>query len=164
MHRRRRVAVIALLLACTLGLCVHYGAAYDRNWPHPTGDQLAEDPDGWDGEPVLLFGEVQEQTPEGLVMTVENDSETIVRTVTVHGTTVDVEPGGVVQVHGRLAERGTVQEAESVVVVNRSPEDNTYKLLASLLSGLVAAGCFLRYWRIDIWGLRFVSREGEGDG
>ncbi|WP_436902621.1 DNA-binding protein [Halovenus halobia] len=165
MHRRRRLAVMVVVLACTLGLCVHYGASYDQNWPHPTGDQLAEDPDGWDGETVLLFGEVQEQTPDGLVMTVEDDSGTVVRTVTVRGTTVNVEPGGVVQVYGRLSQQGTVQTAESVVVVNKSSGDTSYKLLTSLLGGLVAAGLFLRYWRIDLRELRFVSRDGgERDG
>ena len=165
MHRRRRFVVILVLVACTLGLCVHYGASYDRNWPHPTGDQLAEDPDGWDGETVLLFGEVQEQTPDGLVMTVEDNSGAIVRTVTVRGTAVDVAPGGVVQVYGPLSERGSVQTAESVVVVNESPDDNSYKLLTSLLGGLLAAGFFLRYWQIDVRGLRFVSRDsGETDG
>ena len=165
MQRPRRLAVIVVLLACTLGLCVHYGASYDQNWPHPTGDQLVEDPDGWDGETVLLFGEVQEQTPDGLVMTVEDNSGTVVRTVTVRGTTVDVAPSGVVQVYGRLSEGGTVQTAESVVVVNESSGDNSYKLFTSLLGGLVAAGLFLRHWQIDLRGLRFVSREpGETDG
>jgi hypothetical protein len=153
------------LVTCTLGLCVHYGATYDHNWPQPTGDQLAENPDGWDGQTVLLFGEVEHQTPDGLVMTIEDDSETVVRTVTVRGTSVDVEPGGVVQVYGRLSEQGTVQDAESGVVVNESSDDSVYKLLASLLGGLVAAGFFLRYWRIDVRRLQFVPRNtGERDG
>jgi hypothetical protein len=120
---------------------------------------LAEDPDSWDGERVLLFGEVQERTADGFVMTVEDNSETVVRTVTVQGTDAAVEAGGVVQVYGRLSERGTRQQAESVVVVNGTPGDSQYKLLTSLLGGLLAAGLFLRYWSIDWRALQFVSRD-----
>ncbi|MXR50409.1 DNA-binding protein [Halovenus sp. WSH3] len=165
MDRSRRIVLLGVLLALTLGLCVHFGATYDRNWPHPTGEQLAEDPAGWDGERVLLFGEVQERTADGLVMTVEDDSETVVRTVTVRGADVSVQVGGVVQVYGRLSERGTVQRADSIVVVNESPSDGQYKLLTSLLGGMLAAGLFLRHWRIDPREFAFRARKrGEDDG
>lgn len=159
MDRRYRVVLVGLFVFLTLGLCIHFGATYDQNWPYPGGDQLEEDPDGWDDEQVLLFGEVQEQTADGFVMTVEDDSETVVRTVTVQGTDAAVEAGGVVQVYGRLSERGTRQRAESVVVVNETPGDSRYKLATSLLGGLLAAGLFLRYWGIDWRALRFVSRD-----
>ncbi|WP_336326829.1 hypothetical protein [Halovenus sp. HT40] len=159
MERRYRIVFIGIFAFLTLGLCIHFGASYDQNWPHPTGDQLGEDPDGWDGERVLLFGEVEEQTTDGFVMIVEDDSETVVRTVTVQGTDTAVEVGGVVQVYGRLSEQGTRQRAESVVVVNETPGDSQYKLATSLLGGLLAAGLFLRYWRIDWRALRFVSRD-----
>jgi hypothetical protein len=163
MEPRRRIILVGILLALTLGLCVHYGGTYEQNWPHPTGDQLAEDPDGWDGERVLLFGEVQEVTADGLVMTVEDDSGAVARTVTVRGADATVEAGGTVQVYGRLSEQGTVQRAESVVVVNETPGDSQYKIGASILGGLVAAVGFLRYWRIDLRERRFVARE-QTDG
>lgn len=159
MDRRHRLALVGIFAVLALGLCIHFGATYDQNWPHPTGDQLGENPDGWDGERVLLFGEVQEQAASGFVMTVEDDSGTVVRTVTVQGTDATVEVGGVVQVYGRLSERGTVQQAESVVVVNETPADSQYKLLTSLLGGLLAAGLFLRYWDIDWRALRFLARD-----
>ena len=169
MERSDGLVFIGLFALLTVGICIHFGATYDQNWPHPTGDQLGADTDGWDGEQVLLFGEVQEQTADGFVMTVEDDSETVVRTVTVQGTDAAVEAGGVVQVYGRLSERGTRQQAESVVVVNETPGDSQYKLGTSLLGGLLAAGVFLRYWRIDWRALRFVAREqadtaGDHDG
>lgn len=162
MQQRRRLVLLVVLVVCTLGLCVHYGATYDQHWPHPTGEQLADDPDGWDGELVLLFGDVQEPTSDGFVMTVEDDSETVVRTVTVRGTDADVAVGGVVQVYGRLSEQGTVQTAESVVVVNRDAGDSRYKLLTSLFGGVLAAGVFVRHWHIDIRGLGFRNREQRG--
>jgi hypothetical protein len=165
MDRRVRLAGVALCLLLAVGLCVGYGASYESGWPHPTGDELAEEPAGWDGERVLLFGEVQERTPDGLVMTVENDAGEVVREVSVRGTAVQVEPGGVVQVYGEVSERGTVQTAESVVVVNESPGDSLYKLATSAFGGLVAALLFLRYWRIDPRRGRFERRTGgESDG
>jgi len=163
MEPRRRIALVGLLVVLTLGLCVHYGATEDRNWPHPTGDQLADDPGGWDGERVLLFGEVRAQTADGFVMTVEDDSGAVVQMVTVRGTDASVEVGGVVQVYGRLSEQGTVQQAESVVVVTESPGDERNKLAASLLGGLAAAALFVRYWRIEPRALGFVARERTGN-
>jgi hypothetical protein len=165
MDRRRRLLAVGLLVLFTAGLCVHYGATDDEARPYPTGDQLAEDPDGWDGERVLLFGEVQERTDSGLVMTVEDDAGDVARTITARGTSVAVEPGGTVQVYGELSERGTVQDAESVVVVNEDAGDQWYKLGASVLGVLLAAGLFLRYWHFDWRKLRFVRRSrGESDG
>jgi hypothetical protein len=162
MDRRRRLLVVGLLLLLTAGLCIHYGAIDDEAWPYPTGDQLAEDSDGWDGERVLLFGEVQDRTDAGLVMTVEGDTGEVVRTITVRGIAANVEPGGTVQVYGELAERATVQDAESVVVVNENPADRWYKLGTSVLGVLLAAGLFWRYWRLDWRRLRFVRRSGGG--
>lgn len=164
MERRHRVIGVALLLVLALGLCVHYGAVYEARWPHPTGDQLAEDPDGWDGERVLLFGTVREVEDDRLVMAVETDAGEVARTVTVRGVDAEVDPGGIVQVYGTLSERGTVQRAESVVVVSESGSASLAKYLLSALGGVVTAGAFLRYWRIDPRGLRFVrrgAREGK---
>lgn len=164
MNRRRRLLAIGVLLAVGMGLCVHYGATYDDAWPHPTGDQLEDDSAGWDGERVLLFGEIQERTASGLVMTIENDAGEVVRTVSVSGATVDVAPGGVVQVSGELSERGTEQKTDSVVVVNEDSSDHTYKLVTSMAGVMLAAGFFLRYWGIDWRGLGFVRRRGERNG
>lgn len=165
MDRRYRLAGVALCLLLAAGLCVGYGASYEDGWPYPTGDQLADEPAGWDGERVLLFGEVQERTSDGLVMAVENDAGEVIREVSVRGTAVQVEPDGVIQVYGELSERGTVQTAESVVVVNESPGDSLYKLVTSAVGGLVAALLFLRYWRIDPRRGRFERRAGgEGNG
>ncbi|MFC6722097.1 DNA-binding protein [Natrialbaceae archaeon GCM10025896] len=164
MNHHRRLLAAGLLLVLTAGLCVHYGATYEDNWPYPTGDQLAEEPAGWDGERVLLFGEVQERTGSGLVMTVDDDAGEVARTITVQGTAADVERGGVVQVYGMLSERGTIQQAESVVVVNRNPGDSQYKLGTSALGVLLAAGLFLRYWGIEWRRLRFVRRSADDHG
>jgi hypothetical protein len=164
MDRRHRLIAAGLLLVLTAGLCVHYGGTYDENWPYPTGEQLAQEPDGWDGKRVLLFGEVEEQTETGFVMTVDDDAGDVARTVTVQESSVAVEPGGVVQVYGTLSERGTTQTADSVVVVNSHPADSRYKLGTSAIGVLLTVGLFLWYWRIDWRKLRFVRRTGPSWG
>lgn len=165
MRRELRLAAIAGLGVLALGLCVQYGAVYDERWPHPTGDQLAESPGGWDGERVLLFGDVETTAADGeLTMTVETDADEVARVVEVRGTSVDVEPGGVLQVYGELSDRGTVQDAERVVVVNATPRDQLSKLGLSVLGVLAAAVVFLGYWRIDLRRMQFADRGGDSDG
>jgi len=165
MQRRHRLIALFVLTAALLGLAVHYGATYDENWPHPSGEQLADDPAGWDGERVLLFGTAVDRTDSGLTVTVTDDAGEVARTVAVRGTDASVERGGVVQVYGELDEEGTVQHAERVVVVNEQPGDERYKLGTSALGVVFAAGLFLWRWRIELRELRFRRREaGEPDG
>jgi len=164
MATRHRVIVLVVLAFALGGLCVHYGATSDENWPHPSGDQLAEEPGDWDGERVLLFGTVREVDGDEkrLVVEVEDDAGDVARVVEVRGTTAAVEPGGLVQVYGELTERGTVQHADRVVVVHASPASQWFKLGASGVGGLIVSGAFLRYWRIDWRRLRFEKRGGRG--
>lgn len=163
MRRGVRLGAIAVLFVLTVASCVHYGATYDESWPHPTGDQLAEDPGGWDGEQVLLFGTVETIGGDQFTMTVETDAGEAARVVEVRGSSVGAEPGGIVQVYGTLSEEGTVQQADRVVVVVESPDEQFSKYAISIVGLLVVAGFFLRHWRIDVWKLAFTAR-GERDG
>lgn len=163
MRRASRIGAVVVLLALTLALCVHYGATYDENWPHPTGDQLADEPGGWDGERVLLFGTVETVADDRFTMRVETDAGDVARIIEVRGTSTDAEPDGVVQVYGELAERGTVQHADRVVVVVASPDLQLSKYGISLVGLLVLVGHFLRSWRLDVRRLAITPR-GDGDG
>ncbi|MFC7071576.1 DNA-binding protein [Halovenus rubra] len=163
MQRRNRLLFIVVFLAGVAVLCVHYGGVYDRNWPHPSGAQLADEPGGWDGEQVLLFGTVTETTEEGFVMAVKTASGDTARILTVYKDQTEAKSGGLVQVYGELSNRGTIQHAESVVVVNEGPDDSQYKLSVSAVGILVAAGAFLRYWGIDWHRLQFYTRAQSGD-
>jgi hypothetical protein len=156
-----RLSAVAVLLALTLGLCVHYGATYDENWPYPTGDQLADDPDGWDGEQVLLSGVVETVDENQFSMRVETDAGAVARVVTVRGARVDAEPGGTVQVFGELSERGTVQHADRVVVVVAAAErpPSTYAIVLLGLGTVTAL--FRRHWRIDFRTLTVTPRGGR---
>jgi hypothetical protein len=152
--------VIGLVVLATAGLGVHYGAAYEDNWPHPTPDELAEDRDAYDGEQVLLFGEVTEIEEGGrLTMVLETTAGEEIE-IDVHGFEATVEPGGLVQVYGTLAEDGTVQQADRTVVVNEDSADGRYKLGISGAAGLLTAGLFLYYWRINVRKLAFEVRDG----
>ena len=166
MRARYRLAVIVIAGLLTFGLGVHHGATFDTNWPHPTGDQLADDIDGWDGEDVLLIGEVTMVIPEeeAIVIEIDDSHDQIVAVVEVEGVAPDIEEGGVIQVYGELDEEASVLAADAVVVVNRGPSDEHYKLGMSILGVLVAIGLFLRHWRIEWRSLRFVHRWGELDG
>ena len=159
-HRRQRLLAIGVVLLATAGLCVHYGAVYEANWPNPTADELAEEPAAYDGERVLLIGEVTADTPgETVEMELETSPGGTVA-VDVRDTEADVEPGGVIQVYGSLEADGTVQRADRTVVVNDGPIEGLYKLVVSALAGVATAGLFLYYWRIDPRELSFEVRDG----
>lgn len=147
---------VVLLLVLLLGLCVHYGWYEDRHWPYPDDDDVLEDPDRYDGERVLIIGQVEsvERGADRLVMISDDTLE-----IEVVGIDVDVEPGGTVQVYGPLADGATRQTAESVVVVNGDRTDRWYKNGMSALAGFLTAGLFLYYWRVHWQSLSFRRRH-----
>ncbi|QCS42034.1 DNA-binding protein [Natrinema versiforme] len=158
-----RLAVVATLLVVLGGLCVHYGAAYDENWPHPTGDQIQDrGADAFVGDRVLLFGEVRavDADAETITIHVTDDSDAVAAELTVTGVEQRVEPGGVVQVYGVL-ESASTMHADRTVVVNRDPSATAFKLGASVVGLLLAAGHFLRHWRIDVRELAFEPRAAD---
>lgn len=96
---------LIVLVGLLGGLCVHYGATHDAAWPYLTGDRLAADHDGWDGETVLLFGKVMGINETTLRMRIKTDAEAVARPVTDVSTVTDrVVPGGVLQVYGELGD------------------------------------------------------------
>ncbi|MDJ1430840.1 DNA-binding protein [Halostagnicola sp. A-GB9-2] len=177
MDRRRRLAVGFILSLALLGLCVHYGATSDESWPHPTGDQLAENQDEYVGERVLLFGDVQTIGDGTITIHVTDDDGDVAAELEVRNVEPDndLDPGGFVQVYGVLETESTTSldgymDAEELVVVNQSPDATLYKHVVSAIGGLLAAGFFLRHWRIDYRQLRFEPRDetpsrssGSGD-
>lgn len=58
---------------------------------------------------------------------------------------------------------GTVQQADRVVVVVESPDEQFSKYAISIVGMFVVAGFFVRHWRIDIRQLAFRPR-GDRDG
>lgn len=168
MRRASRFAVAAVCLAALFGLCVHYGGAYDENWPHPTGDQLRDDYDAYAGERVLLFGEVQSVDREAgtAVIRVTDSADELAVELEIDGVgeiADDVDSGGTVQIYGVL-EADRTMTPDRTVVVNRDSSDHRYKLAASAAGGLFAVGYFLRHWRVNRHALAFEPRsDGPND-
>lgn len=155
MTAQYRIAAIVVLLALTVGFAAYYDVAAADNWPYPDGERLAEEPGAYDGETILVFGVVERVDGSELTMTVDDEIELIVR-----GFDEQVEPGGVVQVYGPIAENHRVQHAESTVVVNESRWDQLYKLVTSLLGIALTLGLFVRHWQIDRERIGFEVRNG----
>ena len=157
-----RVIVAILLVGALLGLCVHYGATYDENWPHPTGDQLATEYDTYVNERVLLIGEVISTNPSDETVTIEitDDADETAAEIQVHGVTQSVAVGGTVQAYGTLHADRTLTPT-NIVVVNHSSWDEQYKLGTSVVGLLLAITYFLIHWRPDI--RRFVFRQRTPD-
>lgn len=160
-----RLAVIATLLVVLGGLCVHYGAAYDDNWPHPTGDQIQDrGADAFVGDRVLLFGEVTAVDADAETVTIQvmDDSDEVAAELEIRGVEQRVKPGGVVQVYGIL-ESASTMHADRTVIVNPDPSATAFKLGTSVIGLLLAAGYFLRHWRIDVRAFAFEPRTADSE-
>jgi len=162
MHIGIRVILALLLAGALFGLCVHYGATYDENWPHPTGDQLATEYDTYVDERVLLIGEVISTNPSDETVTIEitDDTGETAAGIQVHGVTQSVAVGGTVQAYGTLHADRTLTPT-NIIIVNHSAWDGQYKLGTSVIGILLAITYFLIHWRPDF--RRFVFRQRTPD-
>lgn len=159
MKRIYRFAAICLLLSAAVGLCVLYAEA-DRG-AAPDVEAIATEPGAYDGQQVLLFGEVVsvDAASRSAVMVAGDDPERGFSVESMSASTIDsIEAGSAIQVSGVLAEESTVLIADGVVVDYRNRADRLYVYGASLVGGLLAAGGFLWYWRVDPRKLGFVPR------
>lgn len=160
MQPRYRLLGIVVLVILTGGLCVQYAAT--DHWAYPETEAVAAEPEAYDGEQLLLFGEVKAVTETTILIEIPTDPQSL--ELTVEGAPPDVigsvTPGGEIQVSGTLRADGTTIVADRVVADFRSPGDFRYVYATSVLGAMLAAGYFLWYWRIDPRRLRFV-RRGE---
>jgi len=159
MKRGYRLAAICLLVCAAVGLCVLYAEA-DR-WTYPDTEEIAIEPAAYDGQQVLLFGDVEsvDRASQRLVITAGTDPELEFTVESVPESVTDsVREGGSIQVFGVLAEQSTVIDATEIVVDYRDTTDFQYVYVASLLGGLLAAGIFLWHWQVDVRDLTFVPR------
>jgi len=158
MNRIHRLAAVCLLLSAAVGLCVLYAEA-DR-YASPNVEEITAEPGAYDGQQVFFFGRVVsvDAASRTVVMVAGEDPEREFAVESVPGPTIDaVESGSAIQVDGVLAEGSTVVRADTVVVDYRNGADFRYVYGTSLLGGLLAAGGFLWYWRVDPRG-GFVPR------
>ncbi|ADD03711.1 uncharacterized protein Nmag_0113 [Natrialba magadii ATCC 43099] len=157
-----RLGISLVLVVALFGLGIHYGATYDENWPHSTGDQLQDDYDEFTGDHQLVFGEVQSISEDTMTIHVTDSADEVAAELEIHDhdATDQVDPDGLVQVYGVL-ESDRTMTADELVVVN---EDNTaeqYKLLTSVAGVLLAIAYFFRHWNPSLDKFGFEPRPNK---
>jgi len=153
-----RLLLAVVLVGVVVGMGVHYDTAEDERWPYPTADDVGAEYDRHVGDRAFLFGTVESVSGDTARLTVEYERGSF--PLTVRGFEADVDPGGTVQVLGRL-EPGERMDAERVVVVNPAGSTLLYKYSTSLVGAALVLVAFFRYWAVD-WGS--LSLEARGDG
>ncbi|TYT60707.1 hypothetical protein FYC77_17510 [Natrialba swarupiae] len=155
MEPRHRILGIVVLLVVTGGFCVQFAAT--DVWT-PSQSDLAADPVAHDGDQVLVFGTVQSVEPDRDAVVV-SDGTLEARVTDVDPKTVSgLEAGGEIQVAGTFHAEPSTIAADEVVVDIEGESDRRYVYGTSILGGLLAVVAFLRTWRIDVRGFRFVPR------
>ncbi|RQG99742.1 hypothetical protein [Natrarchaeobius oligotrophus] len=157
MNDRYRLLGLCLFLLATVGLCVGYASA--DLWSTPSSADVAGDPAGHDGERAFVFGEVESIDADEGTVAVRVDSATIAVTDVDRAVLSQLEPGGSLQVVGTVQDGGVTLAATNTVVDYRGPGDRLFVYGTSILGGLLAAGAFLRHWRINARRLRFEPRD-----
>jgi hypothetical protein len=153
---RTRVLLAAVLVGLVFAMGVHYDSAEDEHWPYPDADRLAAEYDRYVGERALLFGTVESVSSGTARLSVESATGSFPLTVREFDATV--EPGGTVQVLGRLGP-GRTMTAEAVAVVNPSGSALVYKYGTSLVGAALVLAVVFRYWRVDWNSLSLEARE-----
>ena len=157
MKTTRRVAVVGLMLVVGVGLCVAYAGA--DLWTYPSPDEVDADPGSHDGQQVLAFVDVQ-SVEDGAVTVTWGSDPTV--EFTVEGVSGELreqlQPGASIQLYGQLDADSTVLVADEVVVDMHGTADRLYTYGISIFGGLIAAGVFLWYWRINWRKLQFEPR------
>lgn len=155
MVRHLLVGMALLGVAVTSG--VHYDMMYDKKWPYPTEEELHANYEEYVGERVLLFGDVGSIDRTGQRARIEIEADDGPLKLTVSGIDDDVEPGGVVQVYGKVQPEHTITAA-NIVVVEQSSGKRLYKFVVSGVGAALALAAFFRYWRIDWSSQTFEPR------
>lgn len=158
-----RIFGLVLLLALSFGVCMQY--ATTDHWSYPGGSDIVSEPQKYDGEKTLLFGEVQaiDDTDGELVVLVPSDSVFEVTVTDVPATVIDEVRVGesMIQVYGTLQGGPNVMRADEIVVDFRHTGDRLYTYGTSLLGGILAIAYFLWHWRPELRTLRFVPRGDQ---
>jgi len=157
-----RVLGIALLLVVTGGLCVQYAAA--DLWAQPTGEDVIESPDATDGEQGFVFAEVLsvDRSEQTAVVEIQETPQITLTVERIPPAVIDkIAVGGSIQIYGTFGADGSVIVADRIIADFGGVTDRYYTYGSSILGGLIAAGVFFRYWRVDLGGLRFTPRGEE---
>lgn len=154
-----RVGVLAVLVVLGIGLCVGYATA--DHWDQPFQSEIADGHEAHGDEPFLLFGEVDSVDADAGTVTLHLSDLEITATGFDPAVIERLEPGAEIQVAGTVTDDGATVVAEETVVDVAGTGDRRYLYTTSVFGGILAAGVFLRHWRIDVRRLRFVARNRD---
>lgn len=158
MERRYRLALLCFLLVATFLVCVQFSEP-DR-WSYPDGETFWKNPGAFEGEQLLLFGEVRNVDYANGTVTVSWFDGRI-EGVGLDRSALDaMTEGSSIQLWGTVDENPRRLLVAETVVDIRDGGDWAYLIVTSLAGLVVAVGNFLRYWQID-W--RTVSFESRGE-
>lgn len=149
----RRLVLLAGLCLAAAVLVVGFGVWFNGSDAYPDPEAVDANYDAYVGETVHVWGEVTAVDDETFVVT---SGPLALR---VEGSLPpDIAPGDGVQVYGTLTSDRRVVSASHHA---QSSEAIGRMYLVSVVGIALAAGAFLRRWRVDTHRWAFVPREGE---
>lgn len=145
--------LLAGLCLAAAVLVVGFGVWFNGSDAYPDPEAVDANYDAYVGETVHVWGEVTAVDDETFVVT---SGPLALR---VEGSLPpDIAPGDGVQVYGTLTSDRRVVSASHHA---QSSEAIGRMYLVSVVGIALAAGAFLRRWRVDTHRWAFVPREGE---
>ncbi|QCC46844.1 hypothetical protein DV707_03705 [Halobellus limi] len=149
----RRLPTLLVLCVALIALVVGFGLQFNGSDAYPDPEAIDDEYPSHVGERVHLWGEVVE-TGDGTVVLAADPLRFAVSDPPPRA----VDPGDSVQVYGTLRPD---RRMETTAYDVQSTGRIGYMYGVSVLGALLAAAGFLRRWRVDRSGWRFVPREGE---
>jgi len=148
----RRLPILLALCALLAALVVGFGVQFNGSPAYPSSQEIDDEYAAHVGDDVHLWGEVV-GTEDGRV--VLEIGELSLAVTAPPPRAVDV--GDSVQVYGTLAPDRRLE----TVAYHRQPTGSLVRMYAVSVVGLaLAAGAFLRRWRVDTEHRQFVPRNG----
>lgn len=147
----QRLVVGGVLCLCCLGLVVGFGHVFEGSSAYPDAVAIDANYDDRVGDRVHLWGVVAGEEAGRVVVRVGP-----LRLRVSEPPPSAVAPGDGIQIYGRL---DPGERFETTAYHVQSSGRVVYMYGVSVVGGLVAAGAFLRRWRIDRERWAFVPRE-----
>lgn len=149
----RRVVVVVTLCLAAVALVVGFGVQYDATPAYPDTEAIDGNYGDYVGERVHLWGVVAGERDGSVVVDVG-----ALRLTLSSPPPSSVDPGDTIQVYGELRPGGRMETQAYHV---QTPADRRYMYGSSVVGVALAAGIFLRRWRVDAGRLRFLPREDD---
>lgn len=153
-----RVMLFVVLVGAVVGLAAYHDVEAGAHEPYPNSTAIYEDYSAHVGEETLLFGTVTDVDESGAEARIRVDTDQGPLRMSVQPFDVQVQPGGVVQVYGRLNPDRVIR-ASNVEVVNPAGGSKAYKYAISAVGAVLILAYFFRDWQFDPNALAFEVRD-----